>query len=125
MGTMRAVMVGTVLVFLSGVVEAPAQVLLHVEQRRAEEIAEQRIGLLQSRAYCDELHATYRQLASATDSLTPSVNGATKDREALLREAEARFGECVRQVEAVVARQSCLNTARTEAQRSRCNEFIR
>jgi hypothetical protein len=117
----RAVMIGAALGILGGVGVASAQVLLHVQEKRSEEIAEQRIDDLRARATCYDQHAAARQRISATFSgnhLRPEDKAA---REAQLREADDRIRECLEQLQAGVLRATCRSTARTEAQRVRCD----
>ncbi len=124
-GTMRWVMVGATLACLVGAGEVRAQVLLPVEQRRAEEATEWRVNDLRARARCYEAHAAARQQiwagysAFATNGFAPV---ATKARDDQLLEADLWLRECLGQLEAGVLRQTCLNLARTDAQRARCSD---
>ena len=121
MWKLRAVMIGAALAILGGVGEAYAQVLLHVEEKRGEQIAEQRINDLRARATCHDQHAAARRLISGTYSpnhLRPEDKAA---RESQLREADERIRECLEQLQAGALRETCRSTARTEDQRARCD----
>ncbi len=121
MGTMRVVMAGVALALLGGVGEARAQILLHVEQKRAEEMAEQRINDLRARASCHERHAATRiqiWTAFSGNHLPPEDK---RERDALLQEADQQLRECVDQLQAGTLRDTCRNMARTEAQRAKCD----
>ena len=121
MWTMQAVMAGAALALLGCLGEAHAQILLHVEQKRAEEMAEQRIDELRARASCHNQHAAARRqiLSAYFDNHLRTED--RKERDARLQEADQRFRECVDQLQAGILRDTCRNAARTEIQRARCD----
>ena len=120
MWMMRAVMMGVALTLLGGTGEAFAQVLLHEQQQRAEQAAEERINDLRARASCHD------QQAAARRQIWPAYSGNDlrsedrKERDAQLQEADQRFRECLDQLQAGVLRDVCRTVARTDAQRARC-----
>jgi len=121
MGRMRGVTVGMVLAVLVAVGEAPAQVLLSVEQRRAEEVAEQRINDLRARASCHDQHAAARAVTWAAHEVHSHRPDAKRERDAQLLEADQQLRQCLERLQAGVLRETCRAVARTEAQRARCD----
>lgn len=119
MWTLRVV-VGAALIFLGGVGQSVAQVILSNEQKRAEDIAEGQISDLRSRVACHEQLDGARQQAWAAFNINRMMPGARDARDAQLTEAEQQFRACDAQLVTSRLRQTCLNLARTEAQRAKC-----
>ena len=120
MWTLRVAMVGVALIFLGGVGQPLAQVILSNEQKRAEDIAEGQIGDLRSRVACHEQLDGARQQARAAYNINRMMPGAREVRDAQLTEAEQQFRECDAQLATSRLRQTCVNLARTETQRAKC-----